>query len=193
MSWIPKFEFGVWNAWLPMIVVCPLTTPIIMLIDKIFGTGDIVKKMGEGPTDKEAVRLNGIYTAVLILLLAYSIFLPLKLGSAWFTLGLILYLAGLIMFFATIIVGARTPPGQVFTRGIYRFSRNPGYLSMLVMIFGVGVASASWLFLLFFAVLAYLQIVYVGIEERECLQKFGAAYQEYLERTPRWIGLPKSG
>src|SRR5574340_48095 len=193
MSWIPEFELGVWNAWIPMIVVYPLTTPLVMLIDKLFGSGDIFKKMGGASTDKQAIRLNWTYTVVLILLLAYSLFLPLKLGTAWFTAGLVIYLAGLIMFFAAIIVGARTPFGQVFTRGIYRFSRNPGYLSMLVMIFGVGLASASWLFLLFFALLAYLQITYVAIEERECLQKFGAAYQEYLDRTPRWLGLPKSG
>lgn len=192
MSWIPEFEFGIWNAWIPMIIVYPLTTPIVMVIDKWFGTGDIFKKMGEGSADKEANRLNGIYTVVLILLLAYSIFLPLKVGTAWFTVGLILYLAGLAMFFAAIIAGARTPQGQVFTRGIYRYSRHPGYLAMLVMIIGVGVATASWLFLLFAAVLVYLQLIYVGIEERECLERFGATYQDYIDRTPRWFGSPKS-
>jgi protein-S-isoprenylcysteine O-methyltransferase Ste14 len=29
-------------------------------------------------------------------------------------------------------------------------------------------------------------------EERFCLKKFGNAYQEYIERTPRWIGISKS-
>lgn len=193
MSWIPEIKPGLWNAWILMIIIYPLSTPIIMVIDKWFGTGDIFKKMGEGSADKEANRLNGIYTVILILLLAYSIFLPLKAGTAWFTVGLILYLAGLSVFFAAILAGARTPQGQVFTRGIYRYSRHPGYLAMLVMIIGAGVASASWLFLLFSAVQVYLQTTFVGIEERECLEKFGAAYQEYLDRTPRWFGLPKPG
>jgi len=30
-------------------------------------------------------------------------------------------------------------------------------------------------------------------EERFLLQKYGDAYQQYLKRTPRWIGVPKSG
>lgn len=193
MSWIPEFELGIWNAWIPMIVVYPLSTPIVMVIDKWFGTGDIFKKMGEGSADTEANRLNRIYLLVLILLLTYSIFLPLKVGTVWFTIGLILYLAGLAMFFTAIITGARTPQGRVFTQGVYRYSRHPGYLAMLVMIVGVGAASASWLFLLFSAVLVYLQSIYVAIEERECLEKFGPAYLEYMNRTSRWFGLPKSG
>lgn len=29
-------------------------------------------------------------------------------------------------------------------------------------------------------------------EERFCLDYYGDAYRNYMERTPRWIGLPKS-
>ena len=31
------------------------------------------------------------------------------------------------------------------------------------------------------------------IEERSGLNKFGNAYREYINRRPRWIGIPKSG
>jgi len=30
-------------------------------------------------------------------------------------------------------------------------------------------------------------------EERFCLEKYGDAYRNYLNRTPRWLGIPKSG
>ena len=30
-------------------------------------------------------------------------------------------------------------------------------------------------------------------EERFLLEKYGDVYQQYLKRTPRWIGIPKSG
>jgi protein-S-isoprenylcysteine O-methyltransferase Ste14 len=29
------------------------------------------------------------------------------------------------------------------------------------------------------------------VEERTCLNKFGNAYREYMDRTPRWLGIPK--
>jgi protein-S-isoprenylcysteine O-methyltransferase Ste14 len=50
----------------------------------------------------------------------------------------------------------------------------------------------SWLFLLLAIVYTSLGFIYAGSEERMCLEKYGDAYREYMERTPRWIGLPKS-
>jgi len=32
----------------------------------------------------------------------------------------------------------------------------------------------------------------VGAEERFLLEKYENAYREYMDRTPRWIGMPKS-
>jgi hypothetical protein len=29
-------------------------------------------------------------------------------------------------------------------------------------------------------------------QERSCLEMYGDAYREYMDRTPRWIGMPKS-
>jgi protein-S-isoprenylcysteine O-methyltransferase Ste14 len=29
-------------------------------------------------------------------------------------------------------------------------------------------------------------------EERFCLKEYGDAYREYMNRTPRWIGITKS-
>jgi protein-S-isoprenylcysteine O-methyltransferase Ste14 len=37
-----------------------------------------------------------------------------------------------------------------------------------------------------------LTSLFVAAEERHCLEKYGEAYLEYMNRTPRWIGLPKA-
>jgi len=58
---------------------------------------------------------------------------------------------------------------------------------------GVGIASASWVFLVFTMVTAILWGILVFPEERGCLEQYGDAYREYMNRTPRWIGIPKSG
>ncbi|UCB60681.1 MAG: hypothetical protein JSW72_01055, partial [Candidatus Bathyarchaeota archaeon] len=57
---------------------------------------------------------------------------------------------------------------------------------------GIGIACASWLFLLLGAVAQILQNICLDAEERWCLEKYGDAYREYMNRTPRWIGIPKS-
>jgi protein-S-isoprenylcysteine O-methyltransferase Ste14 len=32
----------------------------------------------------------------------------------------------------------------------------------------------------------------VPAEERFLLEKYGDAYREYMSKTPRWLGIPKS-
>jgi len=192
MSWLPAFKIGLWNAWILMLYV-PLLSPIMRVADKVVGTSEIFKKMGGDVSyQKGEKKANSIYMVVLLILLAYSIFIPLKLGTVWFYAGLTIYLVGLMMLLTGIINVAMTPLGKPFTNGIYRFSRHPGYFSMFITFMGVSVASASWVFLLLSIVSMILQNSSAIAEERACLEIFGGEYQEYMNRTPRWIGIPKS-
>ena len=192
MSWLPAFKIGLWNAWILMLYV-PLLSPIMRVVDKVVGTSEIFKKMGGDVSyQKGEKKAYSIYMVVLLILLAYSIFIPLKLGTVWFYAGLTIYLVGLVMLLTGIINVATTPLGKPFTNGIYRFSRHPGYFSMFITFMGVSVASASWVFLLLSIVSMILQNSSAIAEERACLEIFGGEYQEYMNRTPRWIGIPKS-
>jgi protein-S-isoprenylcysteine O-methyltransferase Ste14 len=192
MSWIPTFKVGLWNAWILMLYV-PLLSPIIRLVDKVVGNGEIYKKMGgDVPYQKGEKKTYYVYMVVLLFLLAYSIFLPLKLGTAWFNAGLVIYLVGLVMFLTVFGTVAATPLGEPFTQGMYRYSRHPGYFSLFITFIGVGIASASWVFIVLSVVSMILQISSVIAEERACLEIYGSKYKEYMNRTPRWIGIPKS-
>jgi protein-S-isoprenylcysteine O-methyltransferase Ste14 len=58
---------------------------------------------------------------------------------------------------------------------------------------GIGIATASWVILL-------CAILWIGLlhfvlqsEERFLLEKYGDSYREYMNKTPKWIGFPKSG
>jgi len=33
---------------------------------------------------------------------------------------------------------------------------------------------------------------FYSLEEQGCIEHHGDAYREYMKRTPRWIGIPKS-
>jgi len=85
-----------------------------------------------------------------------------------------------------------TPLDKPVIKGIYRYSRHPMYLTMFLMLLGAGIASASWIFLLFSVVDIIMPHLFVEVEERYCLDKYGDAYRGYMNRTPRWIGMPKS-
>jgi protein-S-isoprenylcysteine O-methyltransferase Ste14 len=191
MSWAPTFEIGVWNAWLLMLYF-PLHPLIMILVDKAVGTGEMMKKMGDVPYEKKEKRAFMAAMAISALLILYSIFLPLKLGTVWLYAGLAIYLVGLAMFLTAIVNIATTPLGQPFSKGMYRYSRHPMLFSGFVTWVGVSIASASWVFLLLSIVLMGLQVVEAIAEERGCLELYGGEYREYLSATPRWIGIPKA-
>ena len=104
MSWLPEFEIGLWNAWILMLYF-PLHGLLFKIADKLVGTGtgDVMKKMEEPPF-KGGERVALVFSLLItLLLLVSSIFMPLKLGTAWFYAGLAIYLIGLLMFLAAIV------------------------------------------------------------------------------------------
>ena len=126
-----------------------------------------------------------------LLLIIYSIFVPLKLGTVWFYVGLPIYLLGLIPCAMVYVGFATTPPDKLVTKGIYRYSRHPMQLFIFPVLAGVGIAAASWVFLLVSVVYMIMPLLWVYTEERHCLKFYGDAYREYMNRTPRWIGIPR--
>lgn len=77
---------------------------------------------------------------------------------------------------------------KLVIKGLYRFSRNPMYLGMLLMLtaaflyFGEGLNAA--LLALFFVLITELQI---KPEEKALEEKFGEEYRAYKKRVRRWI------
>jgi protein-S-isoprenylcysteine O-methyltransferase Ste14 len=150
MSWLPAFEIGLWNAWILMLYF-PLHPLIMIVVDKAVGTGGIFKKMGDVPYEKGEKRAYVIYMVVLLVLLAYSVFLPLKLGTLWFYAGLTTYLVGLVIFLTAIVNIATTPLGQPFTNGMYRYSRHPLYFSFFFILCRGGFVLSLVVFLVTFS------------------------------------------
>jgi protein-S-isoprenylcysteine O-methyltransferase Ste14 len=192
MSLIPAFEIGVWNAWILTLYIA-LHPLIMMLIDKLVGTGDIFKKMGDTSAFNKTENIMNIFgTALFFGLFIYSIFLPLQLGTIWFYAGLALCVLGVVTWTIAIVNIADIPLGEPWNKGLYRYSRHPMTLAGYLILIGAGIASASWIFLLFSIVYIILCAILIRAEERFCLEKFGTAYREYINKTPRWLGLPKS-
>jgi protein-S-isoprenylcysteine O-methyltransferase Ste14 len=186
MSLMPVFEIGVWNAWIFMLINF-LPMLIIMRVRQGL-TGEVMKQYSEA--NKAASYIEWV---LWILAFAYSIFLPLRLGTIWLYVGLPIALVGTVSYIMVIVSFVTTRlDKEPVTTGLYRYSRHPMYVTQVVMFIGVGIASASWLFLLLTILYQALGFTYAGSEERICLEKYGDAYREYMKRTPRWVGKPKS-
>ena len=105
-------------------------------------------------------------------------------------IGVWVYLWAMISF---LIRGKGTPaptapPVHFVATGPYRYVRNPMYLSGMVILSGEALFFRSPYLLLYMALLfALLHAFVVLYEEPRLKQRFGAEYESYLERVPRWI------
>lgn len=190
MSLVPAFEIGVWNAWIFVLY----SFVVVFLLPAV----------NKSAREKEKITISSVYNRremiilysyhiIVFLLLIYSVFLPLRLGTVWFYAGLPIALLGLAIYTVVFASFATTPLGrEVMNKGPFRYSRHPMYLSSSLAYIGVGIACASWLFLLLSVAYMVLSMISAGPEERFLLKKYGDAYREYMSRTPRWLGIPKS-
>jgi len=80
------------------------------------------------------------------------------------------------------------PPKELVVTGFYHYVRNPIYVGVLSIFLG------HFLWFGYWALLIYTVFAFIGVhafvvlyEEPTLNRKFGAEYEEYLKRVPRWI------
>lgn len=113
------------------------------------------------------------------------------LAGALALAGLAIALAGVREFRRARTTLHPQKPGasaSVVRSGIYRYSRNPMYLGMLLVL----VAWAAWLgnaasLLLAASFVPYISRFQIQPEERALRQNFGQAYASYVRETRRWL------
>ena len=120
-----------------------------------------------------------------------AIFMPLQLWTLWFYIGLAIFAIGMILLIVVEVQLHFRRPGQLMTKGFYRISRNPQYVMMYITWIGIGVVTASWVILMLVFVSMIVQHFMILGEERICFEKYGDTYREYMNRTPRYLGMPK--
>jgi len=192
MSLKPDLEIGLWNAWILQVLFF-----LAMLIPDFFLDKEErkrAKRMSQIAPFKKTEKTLALSTHVIIMpfVFFYSIFLPLKTGTAWLYSGLPIFAIALVTSIATVFSAALTPIDKPVTRGIYRISRHPIYLSGFLMYIGMAIACASWVVLLCAVLWIGIWSVLVPDEERFLIEKYGDSYREYSMGAARWIGIPKT-
>ncbi|HKV05279.1 MAG TPA: isoprenylcysteine carboxylmethyltransferase family protein [Candidatus Acidoferrales bacterium] len=90
-------------------------------------------------------------------------------------------------------VGKGTPapfdmPKFLVARGLYRYARNPMYISVLLVLVGESTLFASLTLLEYAAAVAIGFHIFVLVQEEPTLRrKMGPAYAQYCRDVPRWF------
>lgn len=115
----------------------------------------------------------------------------------WHYIGLPFFVAGLLIMlwciwsFGAIGRGTLSPidrTKKLVVVGLYKYSRNPMYIGVILMLFGEAVFFKSLLLLI------YTLVVFVGfhvfillVEEPRLNREFGLEYKMYSNEVGRWI------
>lgn len=80
------------------------------------------------------------------------------------------------------------PTRRLVVNGPFRFCRNPGYVAVLAMLVGQALVLGSGRLLLYaVAVAAAFHVFVVTYEEPTLRRTFGAEFEAYCRRVPRWL------
>ncbi len=80
------------------------------------------------------------------------------------------------------------PATALVTGGVYRFSRNPIYVTMTMLYAGIAIAADSfWMLALLIPILAIMRYGVIAREEIYLEAKFGDDYRAFKASVRRWI------
>lgn len=139
-----------------------------------------------------------IYAGAFFLSIALQRLMP--INSSWLSgnriAGLFCIACYLIFFLPAIIRFIRSkntlvtikPASSLETSGIYSFTRNPMYLSLLFLYSGIAFFKGNaWTFLLIPVLILAVQSYVISKEEKYLLRTFGNDYVDYRKRVRRWL------
>jgi len=111
-------------------------------------------------------------------------------GLAGISVGVVL-LALCILEFARSGRGTLAPldpPRELVVQGLYRYVRNPMYLSVTIILLGEALVTRSRGLVTYWAVWFLLVNLFVlGYEEPALRRRFGESYDRYREAVGRWL------
>jgi protein-S-isoprenylcysteine O-methyltransferase Ste14 len=118
----------------------------------------------------------------------YSLSVQNIVGLALYVIGLTIALVAQITlkrsYSSTLVI---REDHQLVTHGIYRYTRNPVYLGVIIAIIGLPVFASSLYGLLIMSALIPIVLNRIRLEEELLTEEFQDAYQKYKETTKKLI------
>ena len=120
-----------------------------------------------------------------------------NLSSPAHLAGIVCISVGVVLLAACILEFARSgrgtlspvdPPRRLVVRGLYRYVRNPMYLSVTTIILGESVLAWSRALGVYWAIwFLAVNLFVIGFEEPTLRRRFSSDYDAYTRQVRRWI------
>jgi protein-S-isoprenylcysteine O-methyltransferase Ste14 len=185
MNWLPKFHIGIINGWIPLILYF-----VGLFLSALPYSKEARAWLFNNPKDENKsaflfIRLLGQLAMVAYIVM--MIFTPMRIGTPIFLVGAAVYGIGFVLEMSALFYFRKTPVGQPAVEGPYRFSRNPQWLGLFLVLFGSAIAAGVGLYIGLVILVGIIYHKQILDEEKACIQKYGESYREYMKRIPRYF------
>jgi protein-S-isoprenylcysteine O-methyltransferase Ste14 len=180
-------SIGFWNAWILMGIFLVQLLILLILRKPESKRSHVPNEVRRSGFEK---YIGNLANLIWLFLLDYSIFLPLSLGTIWFYIGLSVYGLGVLILLFSTYIFIHTTGDKLIEIGVYRFSRHPMYLATFLICLGSGIAAMSYSFIVMSILLVLCLHCEALVEEKYCLKIYNDIYKEYMNKVPRWLGIP---
>lgn len=175
-------QIGLLNAWL-------LSLPMIVIFAYVATFHrDAARRMadmsGYAPKEKAAAVLASTAPYPFMIL---TIFTLISSSKTAVIPGALSYAIGLIGFLSAVTSYTKISPGELAMQGIYKISRNPMYVSALLMFAGIVIMTLNVFLTVLLVIIIILHHKMIQAEETACARRFGKTYERYRENTPRYL------
>ena len=183
MQLFPELRLGWPNGWIFLLIFGVIFGGVVRSFPK-----DVIARLYDTSnwtqTQRILTRIGKVFSVVITVLVVLT---PLNANRPVFWLGTAIFVLGLSGLVLALFNFRNTPVDQPITQGLYRVSRNPQWMMLIVMFLGQCLVIGSWTaFFLFVVTIACYHFRILG-EERACLAQYGDAYRDYMERIPRYF------
>lgn len=80
------------------------------------------------------------------------------------------------------------PTTLILSKGLYKYSRNPIYVGMIIAYLGISLAAGSWASIILLPIaIVIIRFHVIAREEAYLERKFGSEYLAYKQKVRRWI------
>ncbi|MGY5854583.1 MAG: methyltransferase [Candidatus Thorarchaeota archaeon] len=184
MELFPTLVLGLLNGWILLCFWYAVQGLSLLIVPK-----DVRERLFEFDRSSWSKKHRILFATGKMFALVYLIMVvltPIKIDSTEFLIGLVVYVIGLLGLVVSIHNFANTPLDKPVAIGLYKFSRHPQLVMLLIVGIGLSIALSSWVLLLLRIISFGLGHAGVIAEEEECLKRFGDSYKEYLDEVPRY-------
>jgi protein-S-isoprenylcysteine O-methyltransferase Ste14 len=186
MQMVPDLRLDFANQWIFLVIYFVIFMIFVLRLpkDKREWLFEDPKQMIHG-LKKLILRVGQLLTLVIIILICLTP-LPSNLGGIEL-IGMILYLAGTVLVPLSLHYFGQAPNDQPVIDGPYRYSRNPQWVGLFMVLFGLAIFANSILLVILVVLVGLTYHIQILEEEKLCRAKYGESYEEYLQDVPRYL------